>query len=297
MQSNAQSLKKSLETLKTAYHQENILKTDPIIFPYRYKNIRDIEIVAFFSSLFAYGNVRSIQSFLESLLEPLGDSPSEEIEKNGKGFKYLLDDPPYYRFQTKNDIKIILRTVQDFLKLSSNGIIFEKFFLDSESRFTPIEAIQRFQEQLTKKLLEMSDSTKLSYGLQFFVGKKDSRSPKKRICLFLRWMVRTKFPDFGLYKNIKPNQIPYPADVHIQKLAQVLGITKVKSFRIHDAIALTEFFKTLSPEDPLEYDFHLTRVGIIEKCKGRFDLEICPNCQLREVCLVVPRGIEPRLQG
>ncbi|MCZ8343882.1 MAG: TIGR02757 family protein [Leptospira sp.] len=295
--SKFQSLKTSLESLKTAYDNETILDSDPIVFPYRFKNPRDIEIVGFFASFFAYGNVRSIQSFLDCLIGPLGNSPSIEIESNGKRFKSLLADPPYYRFQTKQDIKIILKTVQNFLKSHATGTVLEKYFLDPESRFIPMEGIRRFQDHFTNKLLEMSDSKKLSYGLQFFIGKKESQSPKKRICLFLRWMVRDNYPDFGLYKKIKPNQIPYPADVHIQKISRVLGISNVKSFGIKDSIALTEFFKIISPDDPLEYDFHLTRVGIVERCKGKYVQEICSKCRLKDVCLVVPRGIEPRLQG
>ena len=110
-------------------------------------------------------------------------------------------------------------------------------------------------------------------------------------------MVRNDYPDFGLYQNIKPNQIPYPMDVHIQKLIKVLGIKNQKQIQLNDAFLLTEFFKKINSNDPLLYDFYLTRVGIIDKCRGSFEEKICKVCELREVCLVVPRGIEPRLQG
>lgn len=290
-------LKLALESLRINYESKEVLSSDPILFPAQYPNPKDRELVALLSALFAYGNVKSIQSFLNNLLTPLGPYPFHEIQNNTKKFHTLLNSPPYYRFQTSEDIRIFLLSIQSFVETHKQGPIFEDFFLDDKKVFLAANGISNFQSTFVTKIQEQLGKKPFTNGLQFLIGKPEAKTPKKRICLFLRWMVRKDFPDFGLYIKINPADLPYPADVHIQKLAKVLGISKSKTFSLKDSINLSEVFKQINPEDPLLYDFHLTRVGILEKCLGKYNFKICGNCKLNGVCLVVPRGIEPRLQG
>ncbi|TGL76618.1 TIGR02757 family protein [Leptospira jelokensis] len=291
-------LKSKLNQLIAKYKNVSYLETDPICFPKRYKDPLDIEIVSLISCLFAYGNVKNIQNFLDPIFQSMGDSPSQflvnhhfsnsNFPKTGKG----------YRFQSNEDVVIFFKTLQRILSENKNSSpIFESYFLDQNGQFDPNGSFQNFQKQWESEILLTAKTKVLTYGLQFLIGKWKSKSPKKRISLFLRWMVRRKYPDFGLYRKIKPNQIPYPMDVHIQKLIKVLGIQKQNNIQLQDAFALTEFFRKVNSVDPVLYDFYLTRVGIINRCKGRYEEMICKGCELNEVCLVVPRGIEPRLQG
>ncbi|TGM36892.1 TIGR02757 family protein [Leptospira biflexa] len=291
-------LKTKLENLISKYQNISYLETDPICFPKQYKNPLDIELVSLISCLFAYGNVKNIQNFLKPIFLEMGTSPYEFLVYSNPSFSKFLNSQKGYRFQTKEDVIVFFLTLQRILtKKKQTSPLFESYFLDTNGRFDQNTSIQNFQKQFETELISTLKTETLSYGLQFLIGKWKSKSPKKRISLFLRWMVRNDYPDFGLYQNIKPNQIPYPMDVHIQKLIKVLGIKNQKQIQLNDAFLLTEFFKKINSNDPLLYDFYLTRVGIIDKCRGSFEEKICKVCELREVCLVVPRGIEPRLQG
>lgn len=291
-------LKEKLENLIVRYQNIAYLETDPICFPKAYKNPKDIELVSLLSCLFAYGNVKNIQNFLRPILQKMGPSPYQFLKEETQTFRPFLEGLSGYRFQTREDLYAFFLTLQRILQKHRNETpLFESYFLGGTGSFQKNESIQNFQKFLETEISVTLGNKPLSYGLQFLIGKWSSKSPKKRISLFLRWMVRESYPDFGLYKKIKANEIPYPMDVHIQKLSKVLGIQKQRNIQLNDAYSLTEFFKKINPEDPLLYDFYLTRVGIINKCKGSYVSDICKDCELRGVCLVVPRGIEPRLQG
>ncbi|XDD48227.1 TIGR02757 family protein [Leptospira sp. WS39.C2] len=298
MQVDVPLLKIKLENLISKYKTLQTLETDPICFPKRFQNPKDIEIVSLLSCLFAYGNVKNIQNFLNPIINSMGPSPYEYLYQNKENFPQFLESIKGYRFQTKEDVKTFLLTLQRIIQKNTNSTnLFESKFLDENGKFNSLTSLQNFQRFLEDEISKTLQGKPLTYGLQFLIGKWKSKSPKKRISLFLRWMVRKHYPDFGLYTLIKPNQIPYPMDVHIQKLSKILGIQNQRSYLLKDAFLLTEFFKQVCPDDPLLYDFYLTRVGIIEKCRGAYVFEVCEMCELREVCLVVPRGIEPRLQG
>ncbi|WP_084597390.1 TIGR02757 family protein [Leptospira wolbachii] len=291
-------LHSKLEDLKNKYQNLTYLDTDPICFPKQYKDPLDIEVVSLISCFYAYGNVKSIQGFLKPLFALLGPSPFQTLHKSGPEFQTLLQGLRVYRFQTKKDNQVFFQTLARVISESKKqSPLWEPKFLDKENQFWEESSIQEFQRYWEGELQITLGKKPLTYGLQFLIGKSSSKSPKKRLSLFLRWMVRSSYPDFGIYQKIRPNQIPFPLDVHIQKLIQILGITNRKSFGSKEAYLIKDFFMKIKPDDPLLYDFYLTRVGIIEKCKAEYQKGICEKCYLKEVCLVVPRGIEPRLQG
>ncbi|MCW7493259.1 TIGR02757 family protein [Leptospira sp. 2 VSF19] len=276
-----------LEDLRKKYEHLHYLETDPICFPKKYKDPLDMEVVSFISCLYAYGNVKSIQRFLEPIFEFLGPSPYQSLRKEGEPFDSFLKNLGVYRFQTKKDNQIFFLTLARVLRnLETKSPLFESKLIDCHGKFEEEISISQFQKFWEDELKTTLGKRSLSYGLQFLIGKPEAKSPKKRLSLFLRWMVRKSYPDFGLYQKIQPNQIPFPLDVHIQKLIRILGITDRKSFGVKEAYLIKEFFKEISPTDPLLYDFYLTRVGIIERCNAKYEKGICEVCYLKDVCLV-----------
>ena len=89
----------------------------------------------------------------------------------------------------------------------------------------------------------------------------------KRINMFLRWMVRNdnKGVDFGLWNKIKPSQLICPCDLHVDRVARVLGFIKRKQTDWKTALELTENLRAMDPLDPVKYDFALFGLGIEEK--------------------------------
>ena len=50
------SLKQQLDELVLKYETKDFIKDDPIQFPHRFKEIKDIELAGFIASVFAFGN-------------------------------------------------------------------------------------------------------------------------------------------------------------------------------------------------------------------------------------------------
>ncbi|MBW2598179.1 MAG: TIGR02757 family protein [Deltaproteobacteria bacterium] len=95
----------------------------------------------------------------------------------------------------------------------------------------------------------------------------------KRMNLFLRWMVRKDRVDPGGWKNVPLSKLVIPLDTHMHKISLKLGLTAKKQANMNTALEITSCFKQLVPDDPVKYDFVLTRLGI------RDDMDInliCP---------------------
>jgi uncharacterized protein (TIGR02757 family) len=85
----------------------------------------------------------------------------------------------------------------------------------------------------------------------------------KRLCMFLRWMVRTDAQgvDFGIWKQIKPSQLLMPLDVHVERHARRLGLLTRAKTDWQAVLELTDNLRQFDPADPVKYDFALFGMG------------------------------------
>lgn len=279
------SVKKILNSLRKKYSDTKYLSSDPIELVYHYTNAKDRECVALFVALFSYGNVSSIRKFLNKILTMVGDSP----------FEFLLSTKDYskwngkigsYRFQKEEDVLEFFYALSELIRESisetklnpwphpfNSDTIFEKYFINQSD-----SSNQSFQWKLREKLRFHSN------GLDFLIGKGLPKSASKRYSMFLRWMVLNCFPDFNIYRNINENSLILPLDTHIQKIGKILNLTKRKSVDKKMAEEITDSLTKIMGEPGIRYDFALSRIGILEKCRGAFDQIICPQCNLRTLC-------------
>ena len=84
----------------------------------------------------------------------------------------------------------------------------------------------------------------------------------KRLNLYLRWMVRRDAVDPGPWTGISPSLLVVPLDTHLFRIAGELGLTRRRQPNLKTALEVTEGFARLRPDDPVRYDFSLTRLGI-----------------------------------
>jgi uncharacterized protein (TIGR02757 family) len=84
----------------------------------------------------------------------------------------------------------------------------------------------------------------------------------KRLNLFLRWMVRKDAVDPGGWDEVCPSKLIVPMDVHMGRICRSLKLTSRKQSDIKAALEVTEAFRKIEPDDPVRYDFCLTRLGI-----------------------------------
>ena len=81
----------------------------------------------------------------------------------------------------------------------------------------------------------------------------------KRICMFLRWMVRRGRPDLGLWGSFDQRDLYAVMDVHVCGLTAELTGMRQASWR--SCRRLTEIFREWDAEDPLKYDVALMTVA------------------------------------
>jgi uncharacterized protein (TIGR02757 family) len=84
--------------------------------------------------------------------------------------------------------------------------------------------------------------------------------------MYLRWMVRKDHAnvDFGLWSALQPAALICPMDVHVARVAHKLGLIPNEKANWNNAIALTQVLKTMSPNDPVIYDYALFSLGCEE---------------------------------
>jgi len=270
-----------LEKLYAGHNHKKFIKPDPLQFVYRYSRPADMEIAGFIAAALAYGRVRQIEKSLNNLLGRTGESPFQFVlnfdEKKRRVLKNFR-----HRFTGGDDISdllVLLRKV-----LSRYGSI-EKYFLQG---YNPgdrnvIPAMSRFCESLSDMHAEAHNGN-ISKGLSYLLTKPAAGSACKRLNLFLRWMVRKDNVDAGLWRSIDKAKLIVPVDVHMGRLCKILGLYNRKTVSLASAVEITESFKKIEPDDPVKYDFALSRLGIVDNCTGRSHSR-CRTCDLLTYCL------------
>ena len=217
---------------------------DPILVAYRYKD----PTISLLCALFAYGNVKQIVKFLDSLDFGLLNKSDAEIEAALQNH--------YYRFQKGEDVVAIFIALKRLSEESS----LESVFMDGYGvNKSVIEGIN----SLITRLQELQPHT--SQGYNFLIGKVTTKTKGagalKRWMMFLRWMVRKDNIDMGLWKGVDRADLIMPLDTHTYNVGLRLGLLKRKSYDLEAAIELTQTLKTFDSKDPLKYDFALYRLG------------------------------------
>ncbi len=211
---------------------------------HRYKD----PTISLICALFAYGNVKQIVKFLDSLDFSLLNKSDEEIEEGLKNH--------YYRFQKSEDVIALFIALKRLHVESSLEEVFKKGY---EIKSSVIDGIN----ELIKALhVEYSQDTQ---GYNFLVGKVTTKTKGagalKRWMMFLRWMVREDNIDMGLWSGVNKADLIMPLDTHTFNVGKRLGLLERKTYDLQAAIELTETLKGFDRADPLKYDFALYRLG------------------------------------
>jgi uncharacterized protein (TIGR02757 family) len=111
-----------------------------------------------------------------------------------------------------------------------------------------------------------------------------NRSPCKRLVLFVRWMVRTGFPDLGAWTRVSPSDLRIPLDQHVFWIAYHLGLTQRRTRSWAAVEEVTQALHTIDPADPMKFDFVLCHTGVSGDCPKRRDLDVCGPCLVRPDC-------------
>lgn len=278
-------LKDALEYLyagRSARHLQN----DPLSFCHRYADPLDQEIVGLIASSLAYGKVSSIKQSVEKILAVLTPTPQKFIASYEPAPSINILAGFKHRFNNQLDLLALFWAIKNMLQQAGSiGNYFLRYHDSNADDIT--SALLGF----TSGILKMDYSP--VYGSQgipadshfpFFFPSPASGSACKRLCMYLRWMIRPDDGiDLGLWQTVPPRKLIIPVDAHIQRIARLLGLTSRKQADWRMAQEITAALKAFDADDPVKYDFSLCHLGISEGCSGQ-QREACLSCDLAELC-------------
>ena len=273
-----------LEALRGRYETPEALALDPLSIPLRFKDPMDQEVIAWVAAHLAYGRVAPMLRAIEGVLKPLGPFPAAWLRKADPTslapFREALSAWKW-RFHTGQDL-VEWCLAWKTLDQESGGLGLEPHLapteeLDAEHRLSGL--VQRLRRELPS-----------SYGLRFSLPDPLEGSACKRWRMFLRWMVRSQWPDLGLWKSYPLSSLIIPVDTHVARVSRFIGLSRRSTPDGRMAQEITEALLRLDPEDPLKYDFAISHLGILGDCPGVRQMPGCRNCPLESICSAGKNG-------
>lgn len=244
--------RQAMDGLYGHYNRRNYIHPDPLEFLYDYDTFGDREIVGFIASALAYGRVAQINRSVANVLGFMGRSPREYLLNNRRSSFEAHFCGFRHRFTTGEELAALLEALRRIV--TRYGSLEECFAAKlGKGDSSVLEALTLFVEELGEGM---------DWAGGMFLPSPVKGSACKRLNLFLRWMVRCDDVDPGVWHTVSPSLLLVPVDTHMHRMGRILGLTRRKQADLKTTQEITEGFRSISPEDPVKYDFALTRPGI-----------------------------------
>ncbi len=272
-------LAKALTELSQRYETAEALAADPLAEVRSYTNAWDRELAGWVAAHLAYGRVGPMRRAIRTALDPLGPQPSIALRTTSprelqahlrahlQGWRW--------RFHTSEDLLHWLLAWQR-LDAETGGQGLEGLLLPPPGS-THDEALSNLIQRLRRELPPTP-------GLRFNLPDPLEGAACKRWRMFLRWMVRSGWPDLGLWKQHPTSILAIPLDTHVTRISRYLGLTMRRSVDARTVIDITTALRALDSDDPLRFDFGLSHLGILGHCPGHRRLPDCAPCPLWALC-------------
>jgi uncharacterized protein (TIGR02757 family) len=237
------------------------LARDPLAVVKRYADPADREVAALVCSTLAFGSVDLIVRACESAMEPLGERPAEAIAGMGErrlreawaGFRY--------RFCSPEDMTALMRGIGRARR--ERGSLEALFLAGDRGGPDIVDALGEFVRSL-KALGTARGAGKAARPIrENLLPDPERGSACKRLFLCLRWLVRSDAVDPGGWTRVDRSRLVVPLDLHMTRVCcERLRFIPSAKADLRNALAATEAFRLYAPDDPVKYDFALTRPGI-----------------------------------
>ena len=245
------SVAERLEALYREYNCRACIPPDPLQFVYHYDAPDEREIAGLIAACLAFGNVKQIAASVAGVLQKMG-SPSGFIRDTGYSPSRRIFKGFRHRFAGAEELCDLLSGIARTLERhGSLRACFLQGFHHEDATVLP--ALTAFVDEL-----RAGSRRKRNYLLP----SPADGSACKRLNLFLRWMVRRDEVDPGVWAPFPASKLVIPLDTHMHRTALALGLTRRKQADLRTALEATEAFRSISPEDPVRYDFALTRLAM-----------------------------------
>lgn len=248
-------LKQLLDAEATRINHPDFIEPDPVQFPRRFGDQRDIEIAALLAATLAWGNRTMICRDCERMFGLMDWQPYKYVME--QGYEDLPDMNIHRTFFARN-LRHYLRGLNAVYAKYGTLEDFTVACGATASQYPSWHLVQALNTQLCDANDGASDSRCLPLNL--------SDTALKRVNMALRWLVRDDgIVDLGVWKALKPAQLYIPLDVHVGNVSRELGLLTRKANDRKAVLELTEKLRQFRPEDPIFYDYALFGIGVTRK--------------------------------
>ncbi len=245
-----------LDQIYRTYNSRRWVHPDPLEFLYGYRDPLDREIVGLVASSLAYGRVLQILKSVRFVLEKMGTSPRDFLASQEEGDLLEAFRGFKHRFTTAEELVALLLGIRRVTnRFGSLHACFRCGYQDGHDTVLP--ALSLFVSELSQMCKGGGNS---------LLPRPEKGSACKRLHLYLRWMIRRDRVDPGVWKSIPAHKLIVPLDTHMYRMGVHMKLTRRSAADLCTAVEVTKGFQTICPEDPVRYDFALTRMGM----RGQF---------------------------
>lgn len=245
-----------LKSLAFRYEKKEFIVGDPSWFMHQIEGDANKELLAFIASALSYGSRKQFLPKIQALLDSIVNDAGGDACKWLTGHVYETAVPPapecFYRLYTCQTFNTFLNALAEMVREYGTIRNYVVAYADSKQKatdtLTAIDAITTwFREHGSTGVIP-----------------KDTTSSCKRICMFLRWMVRDCSPvDLGLWSDIIDKRtLIIPMDTHVVQEAMRLGLLASKSTSMSNARKLSRKLCEIFSDDPMKGDFALFGLGV-----------------------------------
>lgn len=269
------------------------IASDPLEFPRRYQDPRDVEVAGLLAASLAYGRVEAFKPKVAAVLESLGSRPGRAVQALTVKQAARMLDGWVYRFNLGADLAVLLLGMGELLR--RHGSLDAAFASDArpEQRQGAGEEAPALRDSLaafSAGLREAAPQREIIRAMgrpRAVQHLLPQGGASKRLLLYLRWMVRgPDAVDLGVWRSLTPAELVVPLDTHVARVSRWLGLTRRSDLSWATALEVTASLRKLDPEDPVRFDFALCHFGMSGKCPARPRAENCRRCPLRSECSV-----------
>lgn len=250
-------LKSYLDREAKRINNTAFIGNDPVQFPRRFDDIRDIEITAFLSATIAWGNRTMICRNCEKLLTIMDNQPANYVADGA--FEEIPNDFNIHRTFFGRNLKHYLRGIRAIYSRYPSIDAFAEAHRVGDTDAPSWELVRLLSHEMaTANGTGQCDSRCLPGNLE--------STALKRINMALRWLVRNDgIVDMGVWQSIKPDKLFIPLDVHVGDTARALNMTTRKANDKRTVLEITAILRAMRPDDPVIYDYALFGIGMGEK--------------------------------
>ncbi len=270
------TLQAALDALYDRCTRKQCVGDDPVGFLYDYPDPADREIVALIASSLAYGRVKSIRASVADALGRLGDRPARTIfdetprrlARRTEGFRH--------RFCSGEHLASLLAGTRRAIRGAGS------------LRDALAEGLSPGDETILPALGALVERLDPQRRCGHLLAVPRRGSACKRLHLMLRWLVRRDAVDPGGWPGQWRRLLVVPLDTHMHRIARALRWTDRQVADARTALDTTRALARGCPDDPVRYDFALTRLGICPRAERADGLDRLVDGRLPRECMKSP---------